>query len=102
MPETLVHCSVCGSDDLRIVDSDISLCRCLRCSLIFRNPRPSESEISAYYSQEDQYDDWLAHEHSRDLLWRRRLQMVDRYGRRGPLLDVGTGIGQFLSFAKHK
>jgi 2-polyprenyl-3-methyl-5-hydroxy-6-metoxy-1,4-benzoquinol methylase len=28
--------------------------------------------------------------------------MVNKYGHKGPLLDVGTGIGQFLAFEKQK
>jgi SAM-dependent methyltransferase len=56
--------------------------------------------IAQYYSKHEQYDDWLAHEDARNALWQRRIQMMSRYGRHGRLLDVGTGIGQFLNAAR--
>jgi len=62
--------------------------------------RPISTEIEKYYSREDKYDTWLSKEKERDILWRRRLEVVLKYRRSGTLLDVGTGIGQFLHFAR--
>jgi 2-polyprenyl-3-methyl-5-hydroxy-6-metoxy-1,4-benzoquinol methylase len=98
--EKVTDCSICGSSDLSELDAVIALCQCQKCGLVFRNPRPTQRAIAQYYSKHGQYDDWLAHEHGRYTLWQRRLQIMGRYGRRGRLLDVGSGIGQFLSVAR--
>jgi 2-polyprenyl-3-methyl-5-hydroxy-6-metoxy-1,4-benzoquinol methylase len=39
-------------------------------------------------------------ERKRDVLWQRRLKMVKKLKTSGRLLDIGTGIGQFLFFAR--
>lgn len=94
------QCEVCGGSGCIVVDARLSLNQCTRCGFLFRSPRPEPDLIASYYSQYDQYDDWLAHEAERDRLWMRRLSIVKRYGRKGRLLDVGAGIGQFLKFAR--
>jgi SAM-dependent methyltransferase len=93
------RCDVCRGTLLRSVDREIALCKCTECGFLFRSPRPSPSRIAAYYSQDNQYDDWLTHEQERDGLWLRRLRIIERYKSGGRLLDVGTGIGQFLALA---
>jgi 2-polyprenyl-3-methyl-5-hydroxy-6-metoxy-1,4-benzoquinol methylase len=67
---------------------------------MFHNPRPTREEIARYYSTPGKYDEWLEELSGRDLLWKRRLGIVRRFARRGRLLDVGAGIGQFLHHAK--
>jgi 2-polyprenyl-3-methyl-5-hydroxy-6-metoxy-1,4-benzoquinol methylase len=78
----------------------IALNRCNECGFIFRNPRPSAAEISAYYSGETQYDAWLGNEKAREAMWERRLRKLLRYRACGALLDAGTGTGQFLHIAR--
>src|SRR5262245_23906702 len=97
--EKLTECPVCLGHELKSLDQVASICQCSACGFIFRNPRPGLSEIAQYYSREAQYENWLAHEVSRNGLWVKRLRMLSRYGRRGRLLDVGAGIGQFLDVA---
>jgi SAM-dependent methyltransferase len=53
-----------------------------------------------FYSQPAKYDPWLAEERARDTLWKRRLKKMASTRRPGSLLDVGTGIGQFLHHAQ--
>lgn len=100
MPQNLYACILCSSNFLRSVDPSISLCECQDCGLIFRNPRPTFEEIAAYYSSDAQYDGWLAEERARDAMWRRRLRKIKSHIRSGTLLDVGSGIGQFLTVAQ--
>ena len=61
---------------------------------------PRIKEIIDHYSKDDKYDNWVKNEHGRDMLWKRRLALVKRDIKSGRLLDVGTGIGQFLAFAR--
>jgi 2-polyprenyl-3-methyl-5-hydroxy-6-metoxy-1,4-benzoquinol methylase len=76
----------------------LSLCE--DCGLTFDNPRPTAELISAFYNQENQYDGWLKDLQAREELWARRMKKMRRHARRGSLLDVGAGIGQFLDQAK--
>lgn len=47
-----------------------------------------------------QYNEWLKELPARERLWKRRLGKMERFRKTGNLLDIGTGIGQFLSLAK--
>lgn len=76
------------------------LSRCQDCGLVFDNPRPTLEVIASYYSKETQYDSWVHDLEARDRLWKRRIQKMSRHRKLGSLLDVGTGIGQFLSLAR--
>jgi len=100
--EHLTRCDLCRGGSLSIVDSKISLCRCDNCGFVFRNPRPSAEEIARFYSAGDHYDNWLAEEPAFDALARRRLRKVVNSRDGGKLLDVGSGIGQFLHFAQER
>ncbi len=98
--ETIEQCNVCGSKKITSIDSEHNLCKCTECSFVFDSPRPTFSEIQNFYSQEDQYESWLNEESSRDALWERRLKKIALQQSSGSLLDIGTGIGQFLHHAK--
>jgi 2-polyprenyl-3-methyl-5-hydroxy-6-metoxy-1,4-benzoquinol methylase len=75
---------------------------CGDCGLVFDNPRPTAEVIAAYYNKETQYDTWVQNLEARDRLWRRRLRKMRRHKKPGSLLDVGTGIGQFLHLAREE
>jgi len=98
--ETLTHCQLCSSSSLQILDVEANIMRCGACGYIFDNPRPTPEEIAEYYSQPSKYDGWLDAVDQRQRLWDRRLKKLLRRGAGGSLLDVGTGIGQFLAVAR--
>jgi ubiquinone/menaquinone biosynthesis C-methylase UbiE len=98
--ELVSHCILCTSPELKTHCPDNLFSQCRHCGHFFDNPRPTEKEISDFYSKETQYDEWLDELSARDRLWKRRLNLVLKYKQGGKLLDVGAGIGQFLSFAK--
>lgn len=81
-------------------DVESHIMRCGACGYVFDNPRPTLEDISAYYSHAAKYDGWLVALDERDELWRRRLKKLLRHCKGGALLDVGTGIGQFLDKAR--
>lgn len=97
--EKLTSCLLCNGAEIEIIDREKNISRCGDCGYIFDNPRPAFKEIQNYYSLNDKYDDWLKEEPERARLWKRRLKIVKQYVSSGKLLDVGTGIGQFLSIA---
>lgn len=98
--ETLSHCNLCQSNNLKIIDHDHNICICVSCGFIFDNPRPTIEELISFYSKPSKYDSWIAEENSRDKLWKRRLKKLEKTKKDGTLLDVGTGTGQFLYHAK--
>ena len=98
--ETLSACNVCGSDAIKRIDPECNLCRCGDCGYVFDSPRPNQPAIAAFYSQRGKYDSWLRDAVARDALWKRRLKMMLQHHSPGNLLDVGTGIGQFLHHAQ--
>lgn len=99
--ESLQSCGLCDSKQLDAVDQDNFISKCKSCGYVFDNPRPSAEAIKRFYSQPEKYDSWLGEEQARDCLWKRRLKKIRRTVDSGSLLDIGTGIGQFLHHAEN-
>lgn len=98
--EHISKCILCNSDKLYNIDKNNNMCKCKSCTFIFNNPRPSYDTIKDFYSKNDKYDHWLKVEKGRNNLWLRRLKLIRKHKKTGSLLDIGTGIGQFLHYAK--
>lgn len=98
--EHLSECNLCKSKRFEVFDTVSNICRCIECGYVFDNPRPDKEELIFFYSKPTKYDHWLKEEGARDSLWKRRLKKMHDTIQGGSLLDVGTGIGQFLSHAK--
>lgn len=71
--------------------------RCNECSVMFRSPRPTQSEIIRSYNSSLTYDQWQHEIPVREILWRERVGIVARHKNGGRLIDIGTGDGFFLS-----
>jgi len=98
--EVLAHCTVCGSTAIAVVDRECNIARCCACGYVFDNPRPTLDELIRFYSRPFQYSSWLTELEARNRIWKRRVKKLWRTRKKGSLLDVGTGIGQFLSVAR--
>jgi 2-polyprenyl-3-methyl-5-hydroxy-6-metoxy-1,4-benzoquinol methylase len=98
--EQLQNCPLCESPKIITEKKRPFLSKCSNCSFIFANPRPSPKEIQAYYSGESQYDHWLPFLAGRRRLWLRRIKIIRKLKRKGRLLDIGAGLGEFLSYAR--
>jgi 2-polyprenyl-3-methyl-5-hydroxy-6-metoxy-1,4-benzoquinol methylase len=98
--ESLDSCILCGGDGLKVIDKRANISKCMRCGHVFNNPRPIFEEIEDYYAESCTYDQWLSEEKRRDEMWKKRLGMVKKARASGRLLDVGSGTGQFLKFAR--
>ncbi len=98
--ETLHSCNLCASTALELADPESNIARCASCHYIFDNPRPSLKALTGFYSRAAKYDSWLNDLGARNRLWERRLRKLRSERKPGSLLDVGTGIGQFLSLAR--
>jgi SAM-dependent methyltransferase len=99
--ENLRICNLCESNNISPTDEDNNIYQCKNCGYVFYNPRPTWDEIVSFYSRIDRYDSWLEKLEERDLLWKRRLRLIKKHKGSGSLLDVGTGIAQFLFFARN-
>ena len=98
--EFLKECNLCKSKKVYLFDEYIGLYECADCRYIFDNPRPTLKEIINYYSKSSKYDGWLDNLYPRELLWQRRIKKMRKNMKKGTLLDVGCGIGQFLDITK--
>ena len=97
--EIIKSCKLCGSENILPIDKECNIYQCSSCGYTFDNPRPSFDEIQEYYSRPGKYDGWIENLEPRENLWKRRLNLMRKWKKPGSLLDVGTGIGQFLSIA---
>lgn len=100
--ELLHQCNLCGSTLLEVMDADCNIAKCCSCGYVFDNPRPTLQALIGFYSKPGKYDSWLEELEPRERLWQRRLNKIRSAKKPGSLLDVGTGIGQFLSLARNK
>jgi 2-polyprenyl-3-methyl-5-hydroxy-6-metoxy-1,4-benzoquinol methylase len=77
------------------------LVRCGRCGFVCVGHRPTIGAITEYYSSPSQYDVWEAALDARQKMWTNRVNLLLKTTQlRGSLLDVGTGIGQFLAVVR--
>jgi len=77
-----------------------TLRRCLACDLVFTDPRPADEVLSGLYAEEFYFSTgWPFRGLAEFVLHgiqRTRQRRVQRYVRRGSLLDVGSGDGRFV------
>ncbi len=104
-----VACDLCGHEQSGLLfeakdtnygtPGTFPIVRCLNCGLVFQNPRPSPSEIGAFYPTET-YHPFKAlnttEAPSPAPLHRKRAAMLSSLCGPGRVLDVGCGSGLFL------
>ncbi|MEP6820931.1 MAG: class I SAM-dependent methyltransferase [Chthoniobacterales bacterium] len=93
--EKLDHCPGCG-DGMIPTRYPPDVCECAACSLLFRNPRPTQKEIARSYDTGDTFAAWQDEELARKEMWRRRTDLLSGFRSSGKILDVGAGDGRFL------
>jgi SAM-dependent methyltransferase len=104
----LESCVLCGeSRSEKVVDTSdfilasgrgsTSFFRCMRCGLVYQNPRPDRSELAGLYPSE--YRDFFGGGTGRGTS-RREVGYLKRYVQSGNLLDIGSGRGEFLGAVK--
>src|SRR5690348_18017163 len=99
-----VCCKICGGPRIR------PYCRkqaanyyvCRDCELIFQFPRPSEPVMIDYVNAEyhnGHYGEYVTAQDMKLEHFRRRMERMRPYLKRGRLLDVGCSCGYFLQVA---
>ncbi|MFH1857942.1 MAG: class I SAM-dependent methyltransferase [Candidatus Omnitrophota bacterium] len=75
------------------------LLRCLECGVIFVHPFPApEGLLAAYRDMKD--ETYFEEEQLRRVIAERSLGLIERFAKRGRLLDVGCFLGFFLDVAR--
>jgi SAM-dependent methyltransferase len=104
-----VGCALCGCRETavwrRCADVEFAgrerftIARCRQCGLRFLNPRPVGARINRYYPPA--YYTHAATPSARAArMYAPVAALVERHGRRGPLLDLGCGDGAFLGLLR--
>jgi SAM-dependent methyltransferase len=100
-----VPCNLCSSTDLVVCfqaqRSGEQVVRCKRCGLMFYNPQPDPELALTFYSQEYFAKEFPLEERDKQIeLAHGRLARIEQeLGGVGRLLDVGCGVGNFVSTA---
>jgi len=96
----LSKCLLCASEDIfhyHTVADDIKIFKCRNCGVQFMNPQYSDTYLNEYYSgyiiDEPQWEEPLVYCHNY------YLSIVEKFARKGKLLDVGAGKGYLLETA---
>jgi 2-polyprenyl-3-methyl-5-hydroxy-6-metoxy-1,4-benzoquinol methylase len=111
--ERLDHCPICSKTEFKnflvVQDKSVSqesfvIVQCLNCQLKFTNPRPPEDSIGPYYASEE----YISHSDTskgllnktyrlvRSMAVKNKVELVNRLGNKGRILDYGCGVGYFL------
>ncbi|MFH1282276.1 MAG: glycosyltransferase [bacterium] len=100
MPEK-VDCILCDSKRKKILAKkrEYTVNKCRGCGLVFVSPRATLEEQGKLYENE-----YMANlEITKDVLIKankERLEFVERFKKKGSLLDIGCGMGYFLDLAE--
>ncbi|PIN86241.1 hypothetical protein COV19_05525 [Candidatus Woesearchaeota archaeon CG10_big_fil_rev_8_21_14_0_10_44_13] len=102
-------CNLCGSGSYDILQNPDSfrIVKCKKCGLIYVNPRPDQKYIKEFYSKTSNYAEWHKQKEGREKMWEKRVKELvgvanENNIQKGSILDIGCGIGTFLSMMKDK
>ena len=116
--ETLKDCPVCHAssfsnylnvEDYTVSHKEFTIQQCNSCYFLFTNPRPPAEEIGQYYQSEEYISH---HDESKNLMSKvytsvrdytigGKVKMINELsGRKGTLLDIGCGTGNFIQACK--
>jgi SAM-dependent methyltransferase len=107
-----VSCNLCGSEDYKILFSSpdfifpkpekFRVVGCVKCGLVFINPRPDKSEIGSYYPAEYFRPYEEIQKDANAMAIQESKAKIAGVKKGGRVLDIGCGMGEFLSKMKDK
>ena len=101
-----VICDLCGKDDpvLMFKKNDFSIVRCSNCRLVYVNPRLFEKKLSELYNENliSPLHYYMENKADDEKTFHKRLDIIEKYVKKGRLLDVGCAIGTFSNVARRR
>lgn len=115
-----IKCNICGSEDYKVLyegsdsgcedvaakysssSNDVStdrIVKCNECSLVYVNPQVEPGLILAGYSGGTD-EKFVSQAHGREITFKKSLKMIEKFAKKGKVLDIGTAGGSFLHVAK--
>lgn len=93
-----------------LTQEEFQIYECLRCGLLFTEPRPKKSEIGKYYKSEEYYSHQenksgfipKLYESVKSVNLRKKYKMATNGIAKGRVLDIGCGVGDFLHTMEQK
>ena len=99
-----INCSLCGSDEAQFLFArgSSNIVRCKKCGLVYHNPRKSEDkELALYRSSRISQKEVDRIRNARLKIFEETLAKIENH-KRGKLLDIGCGFGDFLKIVRDK
>ena len=114
---TIAECPACGGKELvdfavvkdySVSQEDFKLVKCTGCGLRITQDQPDMESIGPYYASED----YISHSDTkkglvnalyhrvRKHMLQKKQNLVERFVKKGSLLDIGTGTGYFIDHMK--
>lgn len=107
-----MKCVVCGGSKLKLVEKvnrifKFKIYKCLKCSLFFQHPVPSKQKLGQLYEKIYKKELNLplaeeAFEYKDERQENARIKEIEKFIKRGALLDVGASTGFFVSTVNKK
>lgn len=102
-----MKCVICGENKIKLIEKvdrvfKFKIYKCLRCSLFFQQPIPSRQKLNKLYEKIYRKELNLplaeaAFEYKDEKQERSRIEEIEKFMRKGKLLDVGASTGFFVS-----
>ena len=98
-----VSCNICGaenySENVVVKDREYKLLKCSKCDLMYISPQPGN--LKQIYNVELDFKNQLIQGMNKRVKYARKIfKQIEKYKKRGRMLEVGCGIGPFLQVGR--
>lgn len=103
-----VNCNLCNSNaaDVLFPVDFYKLVKCRKCGLVYVSPRPTSCEREninkEIYDSQEYRTRYFRDRKIFEKWFKKKLSDIERYSRKGKILDVGTSYGFFLDVARKR
>lgn len=106
-----VKCCVCNSDNflklytIKRYEGTFDVAKCKNCGHVYQNPRPKEREIKKFYNKKKDFYRSMQRKTNIgafNLINNKRLKTIEKFSKKGNLLDIGCSFGTFPKTAENR